>query len=130
MNKENFCVTSKYTLLEVMNVIETIRERGVVIIGENGKVCGVLTLGDIIHALVEGKTIYAPIEKLIKPSFIYLNEIDLHQAFIIFQQKNISLLPVIDKDNHLIDVITPREVMKFAVFKQISEGSHKERYPE
>lgn len=121
MNKENFCVTPQYTLLEVMNVIETIRERGVIVVGENGKVYGVLTLGDIIHALVEGKTIYVPIEKLIKPSFIYLNKVDFHQAFIIFQQKNISLIPVIDKDNHLVDVITPRQVMKFVVFDELKK---------
>jgi CBS domain-containing protein len=112
MNKKDFCVTTKHSLLEVMNVIETIRERGVVVLNENGKVFGVLTLGDIIHALVEGKTIYASIEKLTKPSFIYLNEIDFQKAFAIFQQKNISLIPVIDENNYFIDVITPRDVMR------------------
>jgi len=123
MDKKDFCVTEKYTLLEVMNVIETIRERGVIVVGNNGKVCGVLTLGDIIRALVEGKTIYAPIEKLIKPSFIYLSEVDYRQAFVIFQQKNISLIPVIDKNNKLIDVITPRDVMKFTVFSDQEENN-------
>lgn len=118
MEKEDFCVTTKYTLLEVMNVIETIRERGVIVLGETGKVIGILTLGDIIHALVEGKTIYAPIEKLIKPSFIYLNKVDLKQAFKIFKQKNLSLIPVIDKDNYLVEVITPRDVMEHTVFNQ------------
>jgi mannose-1-phosphate guanylyltransferase/mannose-6-phosphate isomerase len=123
MDKERFCVSIKYTLLEVMNVIETIRERGVVVLGDNGKVYGVITLGDIIQALVEGKTIYASVEKLIKPSFIYLNEINYHKAFEIFQQKNISFIPVVDKDNRLIDVITPRDVMRFAVFSDQNESA-------
>ncbi len=118
MKKEDFCVTIKYTLLEVMNVIETIRERGVVVLGDTGKVVGVLTLGDIIHALVDGKTIYAPIEKIIKPSFIYLTEVDLRQAFKVFKQKNISLIPVVDKDNHLVEVITPRDIMEYAIFNE------------
>ncbi len=118
MKKEDFCVTTKYTLLEVMNVIETIRERGVIVLGDTEKVIGVLTLGDIIHALVEGKSIYAPIEKLIKPSFIYLNQVDLNQAFNIFKQKNISLIPVIDKNNYLVEVITPRDIMEHTIFNK------------
>ncbi|MFC1827289.1 CBS domain-containing protein, partial [Thermodesulfobacteriota bacterium] len=81
MNKDDFCVTTNYTLLEVMGVIETIRERGLIVLDENDKVQGVLTLGDIIHALVEGKTIHSSIEKLIKPSFIYLDKKDYKQAF-------------------------------------------------
>ena len=122
MNKERFCVNTKYTMLEVMNVIETIRERGVVILGDNGKVYGVITLGDIIQALVEGKTVYASIEKLTKPSFIYLNEVNYRKAFEIFQQKNISFIPVVDNDNYLVDVITPRDVMRFAVFSEHNES--------
>ncbi len=116
MDKQEFCVSIKYTMLEVMNVIERIRERGVVVIGESGKVCGLITLGDIVKALVEGKTIYAPIEKLVKPSYIYLNAVDYQKAFSIFQAKNISLIPVIDQDGFLQSVITPRDIMRFASF--------------
>ena len=124
MNKERFCVNTRYTLLEVMNVIETIRERGVVVLGDNGKVYGVITLGDIIQALVEGKTVYASVERLTKPSFIYLNEVNYRKAFQIFQQKNISFIPVVDNDNYLVDVITPRDVMRFAVFNEINESKN------
>jgi len=123
MNKERFCVNTKYTLLEVMNVIETIRERGVVVLGDSGKVYGVITLGDIIQALVEGKTVYASVEKLTKPSFIYLNEVNYRKAFEIFQNKNISFIPVVDNDNYLVDVITPRDVMRFVVFSEHSKSA-------
>ncbi len=78
--------------------------------------CGVITLGDIVKALVEGKTIYAPIEKLVKPSYIYLTEVDFQEAFHIFQSKNISLIPVLDENGYLKSVITPRDIMRFASF--------------
>ncbi len=110
MEKDKFCVDINYTLFDVMEVIESIRERAVVILSED-KVCGVLTLGDIIKALSEGKNMYARIEKLYNPHFSYLKEYDLKKAFEMFKIRNYSLIPVIDDEYHLINVITPRDIM-------------------
>lgn len=110
MDKDRFCVDIDSTFYDAMQVIENIRERGVIIM-DNDKVCGVLTLGDIIRALVEGRNIYAKIDKLYTPNFLYLQEYDLEKAFEIFKKRNLSLIPVIDKEYHLVDVIIPRDIM-------------------
>lgn len=116
MEKDKFCVDADSTIKDIMLVIESIRERGVVVIEEN-KVCGVLTLGDIIRALAEGMNTYAKITKIYSSNFIYLKEENLEEAFEIFKAKNISLIPVIDNEYHLISVITPRDVMSKAHFE-------------
>ena len=108
MNNE-LCVNSNYTIKDVMELIEQHRERGVVVV-ESDKVCGVLTLGNIITALSEGKTIFSKISNIYNPNFIYLNEFDYIKAFEIFKQKNISFIPVVDKDFYLLGVITPRDI--------------------
>lgn len=113
MDKERFCVGINATIFDAMNVVERIRERGVIIV-DDGKVCGVLTLGDIIKALVEGKNIYAKIDKTYNPNFFYLNDCDYEKAFKIFTERNISFIPIVDKDFHLKDVITPRDVLSKA----------------
>lgn len=108
MNND-LCVNSNYTIKEVMELIELHRERGVVIV-ESDKVCGVLTLGNIITALSEGKTIFSKIYNIFNPNFIYLNDFDYKKAFELFKQKNISFIPVVDKDFHLLGIITPRDI--------------------
>ena len=110
MEKKDFCVTSNHTIREVMQVMERNRERGVIVIGDNGKVCGFVSMGDIISALVDGKDMYSHIGQIYNPSFIYLKEKDFEKALTIFKKKNLSLIPVIDNEMQLIDVITPREL--------------------
>lgn len=111
----SLCVNPDYTIKEVMELIELHRERGVVIV-DNNKVCGVLTLGNIITALSEGKTIFSKISNIYNPNFIYLNSFDYKKAFEIIKKKNISFLPVIDKDYHLLGIITPRDIMSRVQF--------------
>lgn len=116
MDKEKFCVDIDYTIFDVMGVLEKIRERAVIILSGD-KVCGVLTLGDIIKALSEGKNMYARIEKVYNPHFVYLAEYDLEKAFEMFKKSNFSLIPVIDDEYHLVQVITPRDIMNRLQFK-------------
>lgn len=112
MNKEDFCVTQKYTIMEVMQVFERNKERGVIVTGEAGKVCGFLSMGDIIYALVGGKNMYSHIGQICNPSFIYLKKKDYRQALKLFKERNISLIPVINDDMQLVDVITAKEMFE------------------
>lgn len=116
MEAKRFCVPENSTIFEVMNVIESIRERGVIAVNENGKVIGIITLGDIVGALAGGFSMYSLAGKIINTSYIYLKEFDLRKAFDLFQERNLSLIPVLNEDFELAGVITPREVMRKAKF--------------
>ncbi len=115
MDYKNLCVNPNYSIKQVIDVIEKYRERGVVVI-EYNKVCGILTLGNIITALANGRDIYSKIKDIYNPNFIYLNSTDYKKAFDIFKTKNLSFIPVINDDYVLLNIITPRDIMKNAVF--------------
>lgn len=117
MDKKDFCVTRDYTIREVMQVFERNKERGVVVLGEEGKVCGFLSMGDIIYSLVEGKNVYSHIGQICNPSFIYLQEKDFNKALELFKKRNISLIPIVDDDMQLVDVITARELFGMVELK-------------
>ena len=112
---KNFCVTPDFTIKEAIELLELHRERGIVVVDKD-KVCGVLTLGNIITALSEGNTIFSKITNVYNPNFIYLNSFDYKKAFEIFKQRNLSFLPVIDEDYHLMGIITPRAIMEKVQF--------------
>jgi len=117
MDKNDFCVTKDYTIMEVMHVFERNKERGVVVVGESGKVCGFVSMGDIIYALAGGKDMYAHIGQICTSSFIYLKEKDYKDALKLFQKRNISLIPVIDDEMQLVDVVTAKEIFKMVELK-------------
>lgn len=110
MDRNDFCVTKDYTILEVMQVIDRNKERGVVVIGESGKVCGFISMGDIIYALAGGKDMYSHVGQICTTSFIYMKEKNYKEALKLFQKRNISLIPVIDEEMKLVDVITAKEM--------------------
>lgn len=112
MNKDDFCVTQEYTIMDVMRILERNRERGVVVINEDGKACGFLSMGDIIYALVDGKDIHSQVGQICNSSFIYLKQKDYDKALEIFQERNLSMIPILDDDMKLTDVITSRELLK------------------
>lgn len=117
MNKREFCVTRDYTIMEVMQVFERNKERGVIVVGEEGKVCGFLSMGDIIYALVDGKNMYSHIGQICNPSFMYLKEKDFAKALEIFKKRNISLIPIVNDAMELTDVITARELFEMVELK-------------
>lgn len=117
MDKKDFCVTCDYTIREVMQVFERNKERGVLVLGDGGKVCGFLSMGDIIYALLEGKNMYSHIGQICNPSFIYLQKKDFSKALKLFQKRNISLIPIVDAEMQLVDVITARELFEMVELK-------------
>ncbi|MEL3908405.1 MAG: CBS domain-containing protein [Treponemataceae bacterium] len=118
ISKEDYCVTKNYTVKEVIETLERIRERGVIVIDENKKVCGVLSQGDIIYALANGCSFYSKIDKLYSSNFIYLTSRDLKKAFSIFKKRNLCLIPVIDHDYNLNCILTARELLSYANFSE------------
>ena len=53
------------------------------------------------------------VKQIIKNSFLHLYEKDLEKAYPIFKKKRISLLPVIDHSNKLIDFITIDDIYEY-----------------
>ena len=111
MNK--YCVGSSYTIRDVMEAFEHNGSRVAVIVNEEEKVIGVVSQGDIIRALVSGISLYATVDEIMMPSFLYLNARDLAAAYPMFKKKKVTLVPVVDGQFKLLSVITMDDIFAY-----------------
>lgn len=110
---EKHCIHLDYTIKETIERINSNNNRIAIVLNENNKVVGVISQGDIIRALSGGTGLYARIDCIVKPNFIYLKKKDLPEAYKYFKKYKITLLPVLDEEFHLVDVITLDDVFEY-----------------
>ena len=82
---------------------------GVVVSGE--KVVGVISEGDVLRALLKGADIHSAVRNWTNHSFRFLETTDYPAAHRIMASTGIVLLPVIDEDFRLVDVITSVDLL-------------------
>lgn len=110
---ENYCVGESYTIKEVLEQFESNNDRVAIVLNASGKVVGVVSQGDILRALSSGRDLYIQVNQIIRNSFLHLYRRDMEEAYSIFRKKKITLLPVINYDNMLTDVITLDDVFSY-----------------
>lgn len=111
MALDDFMVPESATLLDAVEVIDNNHSRcAMVMSGE--KVVGIISEGDIMRALLRGADIHAPLAEYANPSFKFLERRDHAKALELFRRHGISLLPVLNRELHLIDVVTLRDVLE------------------
>ena len=113
MNVERYCVSEKYTIKEVLEQFESYNNRVAIVTSSSNIVIGVVSQGDILRALSAGIGLYTPVNQVIRSSFLHLYKRDLAKAYPIFKKTLISLLPVINEDNELIDFITIGDIYEY-----------------
>ncbi len=117
MALENFTVPETATLLDAVEVIDHNHCRcAMVMRGE--KVVGIISEGDIMRTLLGGVSIHSPLAERANPSFKFLEKPDDEAALRLFREHGISLVPVVDNDMKLTDVVTLREVLERVVLSR------------
>ena len=98
------------TTLVALNRINQLKELMVLfVIDENGRLIGSLTDGDIRRSLVQNPSLDRPIENIMNREFRYIYEDD-HSVYDLskFKRDVIALVPLINKERKIIDVINIR----------------------
>ncbi len=113
MDIKKFCINENDTIVSAISAIEGNHQRSIFVVNAMDKVIGVLSQGDIIRSIIEGVEIYSLVSKIINSSFIYLNNKDMEKAYHIFKTKNLSIIPILDKDFCLKDIITIFDIYTF-----------------
>jgi CBS domain-containing protein len=106
-----YTVSSTATILDAAEKILSNHSRCVCVLQEN-KVVGVFSEGDVIRALLNDISPYAPLSSVVKPSFLHLPQRDLHRALELVRKHLITMIPVIDKDFYIQDVITLEQLIE------------------
>jgi CBS domain-containing protein len=106
---EGFWIHDSATMEDAITMIQRNNSRCVVVVGVQQKVVGAFSEGDVLRAILAGTDIHTPLRSLIKPSFRYLHKRDISAARALFLG-GITLVPVLDADFRLVDVLTLKDV--------------------
>ena len=126
MNIEKFCISQELTIMEAITSIEDTKHRGLIVLSSDRKVCGFISQGDILKALLAGASLYFPLKQYVNKSFVYLTERDYVKALVFFRAKNITIIPVVTNTFVLCDVITLADLLQNVNLDQsINENQEK-----
>jgi CBS domain-containing protein len=102
--KLKYVVDVNSTIEEAWSQIEVNRHRSVIIV-DNGKVVGTLSDGDLRKAMLAHRLLSAPVREAMNTNFTALTEHKKARAKAILREKDIFLMPIVDKQMKLLDVI-------------------------
>ena len=97
--------------LSLVELINKNKSRCVVVVNEDYKVFGVISEGDILRILIDGKNIYSPIRSSININFKYLNYYDKKKSLNLVKNFGITLIPIVDENLILKDVISIHDLI-------------------
>lgn len=97
------------TLLEALAIINKLAPEPLVlfVLDDDKRMVGTLTDGDSRRALIAGASVNDKVEKIMQRNFYYIKAENIDNVKEIKRQKElkIMLVPVLDKENHIIDII-------------------------
>ena len=100
-------INTENTIKSALRQMDQNRVKFLVAVDSFGHVIGTLTDGDIRRALLKGITLDDCLDKAICKNFTYVQETDDLSVIIdLFQNDRIEFLPVVDKENRLVGVVT------------------------
>jgi dTDP-glucose pyrophosphorylase len=102
-------ISQEITLLEALSRINSVAPEPLVlfVLDEENRMVGTLTDGDSRRALIAGASVNDKVSKIMHRNFNYMKVDDIQNVKEIRRQKELkmSLVPVLDKKNYIIDII-------------------------
>jgi CBS domain-containing protein len=103
-NKLKYIVDSKSTIEDAWSVININDHRSVIVV-DGDKVVGTLSDGDLRQAILSKRIFSTPVWEVMNTNFKYITGEKKKEGLNILEKKNIFLLPVVDDEMTLIDII-------------------------
>ena len=123
MDISQYCISDDATIFSTMEMIQKNRNRCICVVNENKKFLGVVSQGDILSALIAGVNLYSQVRKIVNGNGVYLTQRDMEQAYRIIRKKYFTIIPVIDENYFLKDVITLDNVFSYIESKYNQQGA-------
>lgn len=107
-------ITTNSTIREALEKLNILAKDAILFITEEDKLIGSLTDGDVRRGLLKGFTIDDNVEKFIQknPRFIRKGENNI-QKVIEYRNNNFRIIPVLDKDNNIVNIINFSELKSY-----------------
>ncbi len=109
MVEEKYIIQHNQTLLEALKQINALQQGPLVLfaVDEEERMVGTITDGDSRRALIAGATIESLVKEVVHTSFNFIRQGEGNLVQELKRQKELhmKLVPVLDKENHIVDVI-------------------------
>ena len=98
---------------EILDLFEQTKHHGFPVVDENGKLHGIVTIGDVRRALAEGKADATVNEIATHDLIVAFPDETLNDALLKLGMKDVGRLPVVSRDDHtkLIGLITRKNIL-------------------
>lgn len=110
MELSQYTVESSGTLLDAAQAIAANRSRCVIVMS-GSKAVGIISEGDLVRALLRGVDLYSPMQSFIHHGISFLPDRDMALALELFRTRGISLIPILNNQLGLEDVITLQQLL-------------------
>jgi dTDP-glucose pyrophosphorylase/mRNA-degrading endonuclease RelE of RelBE toxin-antitoxin system len=114
-NYKRHLISSHYKIVDALNQLNILAADAILfVVDDNETLVGSLTDGDVRRGLLKGVTIEENVTKIIQPNpkFIRKEEHDI-EKIIQYRESNFRILPIINKDNKVVNVINFRETVSY-----------------
>lgn len=105
----NHIITKDISLLEALSRINDLAPEPLVlfVVDNDNRMVGTLTDGDSRRALIAGASVNDKVEKIMHHNFNFMKVEELDNVKELKHQKEmrISLIPILDKENHIVEII-------------------------
>ena len=110
MDLNQYVIESSGTLLDAAHAISANRSRCVIVLSA-GKAVGIISEGDLVRALLRGTDVHSPMQQFINLGVSFLTKRDMTRALELFRTLGISLIPILNDELVLQDVITLQQLL-------------------
>lgn len=114
-NFRNHLLQAGSTIKEALIKLDALAKDAILFVVDNeNKLLGSLTDGDVRRGLIKGISIDHPVDEVIQPNprYILKGEQDI-QKVIEFREGNFRVIPILDKDSKIVNVINFREMRSY-----------------
>lgn len=108
-------IPSGTTIREALKVLDKLARDAIsFVVDENDKLIGSLTDGDVRRGLIQGAELEQPADDIIQsnPRFIRKGDQDIEKV-IEYRENDFKVIPILDKDNHIVNVINFWELKSY-----------------
>ncbi len=107
MDLAEYKISENGLISDAIEMIQLNDSRCVMVVNQADRVVGIVSEGDILRAILKGVHVSARVKTIMNPSFKYLKEFD-HDKVVEFFQKGITLIPMLDEQKGLKNIVTLR----------------------
>lgn len=108
------CISESENILEALDQLDKLSGHSLVlfVLDSNDQVIGTLTDGDIRRALLKGYQLNTRVIDVMHSEFSYLSTTEKDHTAIIsgFRKRNITVVPLLDENNHLVKIYNFKEM--------------------